>query len=92
MEGLGGGGVSFIKRVSVKGFLFLPAPPTQGLPLLQRQRRAEAAEQSLPLVLEGPASALSQQASQRAPLLPHSADRMGFLSCQWLQESAGLGY
>lgn len=27
MEGLGGGGISFIKRVSVKGFLFLPAPP-----------------------------------------------------------------
>lgn len=28
MEGLGGGGISFIKRVSVKGFLFLPSPPT----------------------------------------------------------------
>lgn len=43
-------------------------------------------------MLEGPASAPSQQASQRTPLLPHSADRMGFLSCQWPQESAGLGY
>lgn len=34
MEGLGGGGISFIKRVSVKGFLFLPSPPHH-LPLVR---------------------------------------------------------
>lgn len=32
MEGLGGGGISFIKRVSVKGFLFLPSPPPPNCP------------------------------------------------------------
>lgn len=36
MDRLGGGGISFIKRVSVKGFLFLHPSPRPWMPLPQR--------------------------------------------------------
>ena len=93
MDRLGGGGISFIKRVSVEGFLFLPPfpPPHPWLPLLQRPI-AEPVRRGDLGGGEQKTFALPGGFGAGAPRPPLVLEGMGFCSSQLPLEPTGPGH